>query len=139
VKFPELERPAGKFMNNYSLGDFLIRVKNASMAGQKDVVATPKNKLILSAAKALKEAGFIDKIAEKDGQLLVALTFKDKKPMMMGLTLISRPGLRIYMKSNEIAKKKGPATLIISTPKGIVTSKRAVKEVLGGEVIAEIW
>jgi small subunit ribosomal protein S8 len=126
-------------MNNYSIGDFLIQIKNAAMAKTKEITVS-ENKIIKASADALKKAGFLDGYTkEKDGKLKVALTFKDKKPLLMNIKLVSKPGLRIYMSIKELEKIKKPSTLLISTPKGMVTSKEAVKNRLGGEVIAEIW
>ena len=57
----------------------------------------------------------------------------------MNIKLISKPGLRIYLGADEIAKKKSPSIYLVSTPKGVISSLQAVKERVGGEVIAEIW
>ena len=125
-------------MTNYSTGDFLIRIKNAAMAGNK-VVAAPVNKKLVAVAEALKKMGFIDTIKSEKGVLTVTLTFKSKKPRLMNLKLISKPGLRIYMSVDELASHKSPSVLLISTPKGVMSSIKAIKEATGGEAIAEIW
>ena len=57
----------------------------------------------------------------------------------MDLKLVSKPGLRIYMGADELAAKRGPSYYILSTSKGIKTSREAIKERIGGEVIVEIW
>lgn len=126
-------------MINYSIGDFLIQIKNAAMARTKEIVVS-ENKIIRASAEALKKAGYLDGFTkEKDRKLKVALTFKDKKPLLMDIKLVSKPGLRIYMSIKELEKIKRPTTFLISTPKGIITSKEAVKNRIGGEIIAEIW
>lgn len=145
-KYPELERHHGKrslprknmVTTNYSVGDFLIRVKNVAMAKNKEVTIKP-NKEILAVAEALKKMGFVDEIKKEKDSITVALTFKDKKPRLMDLKLISKPGLRIYMGVDELEKKKSPSVFLVSTPKGMMSSLKAIKDRVGGEVLAEIW
>ena len=123
---------------NYSIGDFLIRIKNAGMAGNKEVSAVTNTK-ILALANTLKKMRILDTVAVKDGLITVTLAFQDKKPVLMDLRLVSKPGLRIYMTIADIEAKRGPSTYVISTPKGVLSSKEAKKLRVGGEVIAEIW
>ncbi|MGA2910356.1 MAG: 30S ribosomal protein S8 [Candidatus Microgenomates bacterium] len=123
---------------NYSVGDFLIRIKNAARAKNKTVTLTA-DKRIVAVAEALKKLGFLDSVKKEKESLTVSLTFKDKKPLLMNLKLVSKPGLRIYMNVTDIEKKKGPSNFLISTPKGVISSRLAIKERVGGEVIAEIW
>jgi small subunit ribosomal protein S8 len=127
-----------KTTTNYSVGDFLIRIKNVAMAKNKEVTVT-STKEIVAVAEALKKMGFLDEVKKEKGVLIVKLTFKNKKPRLMDLKLISKPGLRIYMGVDELEKKKSPSVLLVSTPKGMVSSLKAIKERAGGEVIAEIW
>jgi len=119
------------------VGDFLIKIKNASMAKNKNVEYVAE-KQVVAIAKALVRLGFLDGANQKDGVLETGLTFKNKKPLLMNIKLISKPGLRIYMTAKEINAKKGPSLYLITTPKGIMSSREAVKNNLGGEVIAEI-
>ena len=123
---------------NYSIGDFLIRIKNAGMAGNKEVSAVTNTK-ILALANTLKKMRILDTVAVKDGLITVTLAFQDKKPVLMDLRLVSKPGLRIYMTIADIEEKRGPSTYVISTPKGVLSAKEAKKLRVGGEVIAEIW
>jgi small subunit ribosomal protein S8 len=97
------------------------------------------SKQIVALAEALKKTGFLDGIKNEKGMLTLSLTFKDKKPRLMDVKLISKPGLRIYLGIDEIEKKRSPSILLISTPKGVISSLEAIKERVGGEVIAEIW
>ena len=122
---------------NYPVGDFLIKLKNASMAGNKEVKVAASNK-IMAIAEALKKLGFLDSAKREKDIITVALTFKNKKPMLMDVSLMSKPGLRIYMGIDEIEKKKGPSIFLITTPSGIISSRQAIKARTGGEVIAEI-
>jgi small subunit ribosomal protein S8 len=123
---------------NYIIGDFLIRVKNAAMAKNKSF-SIKSNKQIIALAEALKKTHFLDSVKVEKDVLTISLAFKDKKPQIMDIKLISKPGLRIYLGADEIAKKRGPSIYLVSTPKGVISSLQAVKERVGGEVIAEIW
>lgn len=122
---------------NYDTGDFLIQMKNASMAKNKTVTVRA-NKKIVALAEGLKKMGFVEKVAKDKDSLIVSLTFKDKKPLLMDVKLVSKPGLRVYKSIDEIEKRKSPATYIISSTRGIISTKEAVKYRIGGEVIAEI-
>jgi len=122
---------------NYPVGDFLIKLKNASMAGNKEVKVAAGNK-ILAIAEALKKLGYLDGVKKEEDVITVTLAFKNKKPLLMDVKLMSKPGLRIYMGADEIEKKKGPSIYLITSPNGIISSRQAVKMRCGGEVIAEI-
>jgi len=124
-------------VTNYSVGDFLIRIKNVAMAGNKEVVVK-SNKKLVSIAEALKKMGFLDSVEDKKEVLTVKLTFKNKKPRLMNIKLVTKPGLRVYAGVDELSKKKSPSVLLISTPKGVMSSLSAIKSGMGGEVIAEI-
>jgi small subunit ribosomal protein S8 len=125
-------------MINYSIGDFLIQLKNAGLAKRKGVTV-PKTKIIKEVAKVLKEEGFVDSIEESGNTVIVNLKYKNKEPILMDVKLVSKPGLRRYMGIKEIGGRKNKyAILILSTPKGILSSKKAEKFKVGGEVIAEI-
>jgi small subunit ribosomal protein S8 len=127
-----------KTNTNYPVGDFLTRIKNAAMARNKKV-STEADKRIVTVAEALKKLGFLDELKKDKGTLTVSLVFKNKKPALLDMKLVSKPGLRIYMNVRDIEKKRGPSTYLISTPKGVVSSREAIKKRVGGEVIAEIW
>ena len=116
----------------------MIRIKNTAMAGNK-TLEYKAQKQIVAIAEELKKIGLLDTVKKEKEVLIVSLAFKNKKPVIMDIKLISKPGLRIYMGISEIEKKKGPSTYIISSPKGIISSKEAVKARVGGEVIAKIW
>jgi small subunit ribosomal protein S8 len=124
-------------MTNYQVGDFLIRLKNASMAGIKEVVF-PKTNLVAAVAKTLKAEGFLDSVTEEDNNLVVTLSIFAKKPVLTNVKIVSKPGLRIYVNVDEIEKMKTPETLIISTPKGVLSGNEAKKKRTGGELIAKV-
>lgn len=124
-------------MTNYPVGDFLIRLKNASLARKKDVVV-PMSKLIKSLALTLKDLGYLSQVEEEEGNLRVKIAYHKKEPLLSDVRIISKPGLRVYMGVEELRKRRGPYIALVSTPKGIMSSKKAIKERLGGEVIAEV-
>lgn len=125
-------------MTNYPVGDFIIAVKNASLAKKKEVEVASSGK-IKRVADALSKLGYLEEVSVKAGRLSVRISYKKKEPLLMGAKLISKPGLRIYMSINEIESKRGPSQYLISTPKGVLSSKDAIKQRLGGEIIAEVW
>ncbi len=138
-KSPGLERPVGNMSEtNYPVGDFLIRIKNAAQAKNREIEdSSTKKKLAI--AKALEKAGFVEDVKSKGGTLSLSLKFSHKSPVLMDLRLVSKPGKRVYYKLSDIEAKRGPSIFLISTPKGILTTKEAKKVGSGGEIIAEIW
>ncbi|OGM29575.1 30S ribosomal protein S8 [Candidatus Woesebacteria bacterium RIFCSPHIGHO2_01_FULL_44_10] len=125
-------------MTNYPVGDFLIRIKNAAKAGHKDVVVDSTG-LIKAVAKALKEEGIVGDVVEKAKKLTLRLTYKKKEPLLIDLKLVSKPGLRVYMSRDELQKRRRSSILILTTPLGVMSSAKALKKGVGGEVIAEVW
>lgn len=123
---------------NYPLGDFLIRIKNAALARQKEIVMG-SSKLIVAVAKAMKKHGYLESVEETKGVLKVNLAYRKKAPVILDLRLISKPGLRVYKGVDELEKERGASVFFISTPKGIMVSSEAIKKRLGGEVIVEVW
>lgn len=122
---------------NYSVGDFLIRVKNAMLVNQKEVKC-PQNKIVSEVAKKLEQLGFLEKVERADGELVVSLAYHKKEPVIIDVKLVSKPGLRVYKSAQDLRDKKGPSVYILTTSKGILSHKEAIKKNIGGEVIAEI-
>ena len=126
------------------IADMLTRIRNANQMRYKEV-KIPASKLKCELAKILKEEGFIKdyKLLKDDVQGTIVVTLKygdNKERVITGLKRISKPGLRVYAKSNEIPKVlNGLGIAIISTSNGIMTDKEARKQNVGGEVIAYIW
>ena len=96
-----------------------------------------KSKLIKQVADVLKDEGFLESVSD-DNLIASVLAYRRKEPVLMDIKLVSKPGLRIYMGVDELQSRKGPSILIVSTPKGILTSKKAIKARVGGEVICEV-
>lgn len=122
---------------NYPVGDFLIQVKNAARAKRK-IVSVRSTKLIKAVADTLVKEGLLEDAKVTDGQLDASLTFRRKAPVLLDVTLVSKPGLRIYMNTSDLEKRRAPSILVISTPQGVMSSKEALKKRVGGEVIAEV-
>ena len=126
-----------------TIADMLTRIRNANGMRYEEV-RVPSSNIKKEIARILKEEGFIKdyKIEEDNAQGTIVLTlkYKNKERVITGLRRISKPGLRVYCKSNEIPKVlNGLGIAIISTSKGIMTDKQARKENIGGEVLAYIW
>jgi len=126
------------------IADMLTRIRNANQMRYK-TVEVPASKIKVGIAKILKETGFIAdyEIVEKDVQNVLVLTLKygdNKERVITGLKRISKPGLRVYVKADEVPRVlNGLGIAIISTSKGLMKDKDAREQSLGGEVIAYIW
>jgi small subunit ribosomal protein S8 len=122
----------------------LTRIRNANSMGYEEVTV-PASKLKVELARILKEEGFIKeyKVVSEGVLKNILLTLKygnKKERVITGLKRISKPGLRVYVKSDEVPKVlNGLGIAIISTSKGIMTDKEARKQNLGGEVLAYVW
>jgi small subunit ribosomal protein S8 len=123
---------------NYPIGDFLISLKNTALAKRKEFIVN-NTKFIRKVADELKRLGYIDEVKSKEGKLFIKLSYRKKEPVLFDLKLVSKPGMRVYMGIDDLEKIKRPSVFIISTPKGVMSSKKAKKLRQGGEVIVEIW
>ena len=121
------------------VGDALIRIKNGYMAKLPEV-AVSYSKLIVAICKVLKDEGFISEVKEDSGKVSVTLKYENRKSVLTDVKRISKPGLRVYKgKKNLPYVLNGLGIALISTPKGVMTDKKARKEGLGGEVMAYVW
>ena len=126
------------------IADMLTRIRNANQNRAK-TVSMPSSKMKEEIARILKDEGFIEEfsIEENDVQNTLTLTLKygqKKERVITGLKRVSKPGLRVYSKAEELPRVlNGLGIAIISTPQGIMTDKEARKANVGGEVIAYIW
>jgi len=127
-----------------TIADMLTRIRNANKMGYEEV-SVPSSKLKVELARILKEEGFIKDYKEtKDGvmkNIILTLKYGNKKEKVItGLKRISKPGLRVYVRNDEVPKVlNGLGIAIISTSKGIMTDKEARKLNIGGEVLAYVW
>ena len=126
------------------IADMLTRIRNANQMRYKEV-EVPASKIKIEIARILKEEGFISdyKIKKNDVQSIIVLNLKygeRKERVITGLKRISKPGLRVYAKAQELPRVlNGLGIAIVSTSRGVMTDKEARKESLGGEVLAYIW
>ena len=126
------------------IADFLTRIRNANMV-MHEKVEIPASKTKNALAEILKNEGFIKDYEQiedgKQGVIRVYLKYgPNREKVISGLKRISKPGLKVYCKKDEIPKVLGGLGIaIISTSKGIMTDKEARKLGLGGEVICYVW
>ena len=126
------------------IADMLTRIRNANTVGH-ETVEIPASKMKKAIAEILKEEGYITdfEVIEDDKQGMIKVTMKygsNKERVISGIKKISKPGLKVYAKANEVPKVLGGLGIaIISTSKGIVSDKEARKLGVGGEVICYVW
>jgi small subunit ribosomal protein S8 len=131
------------------IADMLTRIRNAVGVGHS-MVAIPSSNLKVAIAKILKEEGYIEKYqvvdGERAGQKVLRIRLKyvgerrNRQPVIAGIERVSRPGKRHYAKKREIPYVlSGMGTAIISTPKGVMTGRRARQLGVGGEILCKIW
>ncbi|MGM9849931.1 MAG: 30S ribosomal protein S8 [Bacilli bacterium] len=129
---------------NDPIADMLTRIRNANQMRYKEV-EVPASKIKIEIARILKEEGFIAdyKIKKNDVQSIIVLNLKygdRKERVITGLKRISKPGLRVYAKAQELPRVlNGLGIAIISTSHGVMTDRDARNQSLGGEVMAYIW
>ncbi|WP_371376838.1 30S ribosomal protein S8 [Sporomusa aerivorans] len=126
------------------IADMLTRIRNANSV-YHDKVEIPASKIKQSVVQILKEEGFVkdfDTVADgKQGMIRVSLKYgPNREKVITGIKRISKPGLRVYAKKEQLPRVLGGLGIaIISTSKGIMSDKTARREGLGGEVIAYVW
>lgn len=131
-------------MVNDPIADMLTRIRNASMVKQKQVVM-PSSKIKAGIAGILAEEGFIEGYAVTDGQpqpnLILRLKYTPQgRPVISGLDRVSRPGRRYYAGFKDIPwVRSGLGINIVSTPKGLMTGRKARRQRLGGEILCNVW
>ena len=125
------------------IADMLTRIRNANRQ-HHETVMVPASKLKVDIAEILKNEGFIKgyKI-EGEGpikNIVITLKYRGNDRVITDLKRISKPGLRVYAKVNEIPKVlDGLGIVILSTSQGLMTDKEARAKQVGGEVLAYIW
>lgn len=126
------------------IADMLTRIRNGNTAG-KDVVSMPSSKVLVEVARVIAEEGYIEGYAVEDTTpqktLHVTLKYGARHARIIrGIKRISKPGLRIYSKAEDLPRVLGGlGTAVISTSKGMMCDRDARKFGVGGEVIAYIW
>jgi len=126
------------------IADMLTRIRNALVA-KHESVQVPSSNMKKAIAEILHQEGFIKgyTLIEDGAQGIINIELKygpNKESAITGLKRISKPGLRVYAKKDEIPKVLGGLGIaIISTSKGVITDKKARQEGVGGEVLCYIW
>ena len=126
------------------IADMLTRIRNASNARHQEV-RVPASRLKLEIARVLKDEGYVAGYeVEADGAAqTIRIIFKsrpDRMRVISGIKRISRPGLRVYARKTEIPRVLGGLGIaILSTSEGVMSGRQALRQGLGGEVLAYVW
>ena len=129
---------------NHRVSDLITRIKNAVRAKRKEVIFDnfKINKAIL---KVLVSEGFLEgfNVDTRDGRkvLIAIIKYEKRSPVFTDVLVVSKPSLRKYATFKQIPEiqRKGRHTIILSTNKGIMTGKDALKKNMGGEILFRIW
>ena len=124
------------------IADMLTRIRNAQSV-EKAVVSMPSSKIKVAIAQVLKDEGYIDGfvVRTEDGknQLEIALKYYAGRPVIERIERVSRPGLRVYRGREAIpAVMNGLGVAIVTTPKGVMTDRKARQTGVGGEVLCYV-
>jgi small subunit ribosomal protein S8 len=131
-------------MQTDPIADFLTRIRNGLRADH-DEVEMPASRFKAEIARILKEQGYIDDYETEGARvgevLRVRLKYtEDRKPVIMGLERLSKPGRRRYVTARDVPRVYGGmGTAIVSTSKGVMTGHEARREGVGGELVARVW
>ncbi len=131
-------------MTTDPVADFLTRVRNA-LGAKHDVVEIPASKEKIEISRILKEEGFIRdySVSGEGTSHTISIVLKhgtNNQKVITGLRRISKPGMRVYAKVNEIPRVlNGLGIAIISTSEGLLTDKQARQKHIGGEILAYVW
>ena len=125
------------------LGDMLTRIRNGQQA-RKDSILTPASRLRANVLDVLQREGYIRGYAEEElaGQkgLRIELKYFEGQPAIQHLARVSKPGRRVYSGSQDLPRiRNGLGTVIVSTPRGVLSDGEARDQNVGGEVLAEVF
>lgn len=123
--------------------DLIIRIKNGYQSNRRDIVGF-YSRMSEDILKILKEENFIKdyKTTEEDAKksFIIELLYADKTPAFSDVRILSKPGRRMYRSVKQMRSVLGGMGIaIVSTPKGLMTNKKARKENVGGEILFELW
>jgi len=131
-------------MLNDPIADYLTRIRNALGSGHDDV-QIPASRLKEEMSRILKEQGYIRDFHRKPAKVGEAIEIRlkyteDRRPVIIGLERVSRPGRRRYVDHKEVPRVHGGSgTAIVSTSVGVMTGHEAKAKGVGGEVVAYVW
>lgn len=126
------------------VADMLTRIRNASLA-HHEVTAMPSSRIKVNVARILEQEGYIEGWSLEETQPQATLTVRlkygpNRERVIAGLRRISKPGLRVYVKRDEVPRVLGGlGVAILSTNQGLMTDRTARRQGLGGEVLAYVW
>ena len=125
------------------IADMLTRIRNAAAAGLEKV-AIPLSKEKKAVAEVLKEEGYLSSVSvEGEGvksQIVVVLKYAGAKAVIEGIERVSKSSCRVHCGSREIPRvRNGLGIVVLSTPKGIMSGRKAARENVGGEIICRVW
>lgn len=126
------------------LADLLTQIRNGQMAGHNQI-DMPASGIKQEVCRVLKQEGYIEDFSvvehENRASLRVKLRYLgDRSPVVQAIRRVSKPSLRVYVKSTEIrAVRSGLGISIVSTSRGVMTGKQARALKVGGEVLCEVW
>jgi small subunit ribosomal protein S8 len=129
------------------IADMLTRIRNASRARHPSC-DMPYSRMKHAIAEVLRDEGYIDSFEERGAGVHKVLRIhlryapggRGRDPILMGIERVSKPGLRVYTRANEIPRVFGGlGTAILSTPKGVMSGTRARRLKVGGEILAHVW
>ncbi len=129
---------------NDSLSDMLARIKNAHLA-KKSYTSCFKSKLNLNVLSVLKDEGYIRdfknvEVSKGINSIQIDLKYYNGTPVIKKIKRISKPGIRVYSKINDLPKPYGGLGIsILSTPKGVMSDQKARKNNVGGEILCEVF
>ena len=125
------------------IADMLTRIRNAGSAGL-DSVMIPLSKEKEAIANVLKNEGYVSSVdIVGEGvkrQIVITLKYVDGKSVIEGIERVSKSSCRVHCGSREIPRvRNGLGIVVLSTPKGIMSGRKAVKENVGGEILCRVW
>jgi small subunit ribosomal protein S8 len=137
---PKKVRPKGIGMPNDPVADLLTRVRNAAVA-RHETVSIPTSRMKAEVARILRDEGYISGYEQPNArELVLRLKYLGKTSAVAGLRRISKPGLRVYARKDEMPRVLGGlGVAIVSTSSGLMTGREAERKGLGGEVLAYVW
>mgnify|MGYP003610717164 CR=1 FL=1 len=124
------------------IADLLTRIRNAQMVN-KTTVSVPSSKVKVAIAQVLQDEGYIDGFEVKSeagkAELLISLKYYAGRPVIERIERVSRPGLRVYKGAQSIPQvQNGLGVAIVTTPKGVMTDRKARATGVGGEVLCYV-
>lgn len=151
VSYLELPKPAGKKQKYQKyedvmtdpIADLLTRIRNAYLVSKPEV-SLPHSNMKEKLAKILQKYGYLQKVSVTPSKpqptLNLTLSYIKKLPVVTGIKRLSKPGRRLYVRSNHIKPVlSGQGISIISTSQGLLTDKQAKQKGLGGELVCQVW